>query len=120
MRDTESTNPERVMLIRLLRKQSREKNAKIWLDIAENLAKPKTRRTAVNLSRISRNTKKKDLVIVPGKILGTGSLNHSLIIASFEVSDKAKKKLKAAKAKHLSIPELMEKNPTGANVRIIR
>jgi ribosomal protein L18E len=36
------------------------------------------------------------------------------------VSDKAKKKLKAAKAKHLSIPELMEKNPTGANVRIIR
>ena len=120
MRETESTNPERVQLIRFLKKQSREKNAKIWLDIAENLAKPKAQRATVNLSRINRNTKKSDVVIVPGKVLGTGNLNHSLTIAAFDVSDTAEKKLKAARAKHLSIPELLEKNPTGANVKIIR
>jgi large subunit ribosomal protein L18e len=59
-------------------------------------------------------------VVVPGKILGTGSLNHALTIAAFQSSAKAKEKLKAAKAKYLSILELVEKNPTGANVKIIR
>jgi ribosomal protein L18E len=36
------------------------------------------------------------------------------------VSKKAEEKLKAARSKYLSIPELVEKNPTGANVKIIR
>ena len=36
-----------------------------------------------------------------------------LTVASFGVSEKAKEKLAAAKAKYLSIPELLEKNPTG-------
>jgi ribosomal protein L18E len=33
---------------------------------------------------------------------------------------KAEEKLRAVKAKYLSISELVEKNPTGANVKIIR
>ena len=91
----------------------------IWLDIAENLAKPKPRRAAVNLSRINRNTQKNDTIVVPGKVLGTGSLNHSLTVAAFDVSENAKEKLKAARAKYLSIPELVAKNPTGTKVKII-
>jgi len=120
MRETKTTNPERVTLIRLLKKQSREKQAPIWQDIADNLAKPKRQRAAVNLSRINRHTQRRDIIIVPGKILGTGTLNHSLTVAAFDLSDKAKEKLTAAKAKYVSIPELVEKNPTGANVKIIR
>jgi large subunit ribosomal protein L18e len=120
MRQTESTNPELVQLIRFLKKQSREKQAKIWLDVAENLAKPRRQRVAVNLSRINRHTKRKDTVIVAGKLLGSGSLHHSLTVAAFAVSKKAEEKLKAARSKYLSIPELVEKNPTGANVKIIR
>lgn len=120
MREPKSTNPELVKLIRSLKKQSREKDAKIWLDVAENLAKPRRQRVAVNLSQISRHTDRSDIVVVPGKILGTGSLTHSLTIAAFDLSEKAEEKLKAARAKFLSIPELMEKNPTGSNVKIIR
>jgi large subunit ribosomal protein L18e len=120
MRESKTTNPERVMLIRFLKKQSREKQAPIWLDVADNLAKPKSQRAAVNLSRINRHTQRRDIIIVPGKILGTGTLNHSLTVAAFDLSDKAKEKMKAAKAKYLSIPELVKKNPTGANVKIIR
>jgi large subunit ribosomal protein L18e len=120
MNETKSTNPELVKLIRFLKKQSRERDAKIWLDVAENLAKPRSRRVSVNLSRINRHTQRRDIVVVPGKILGTGSLNHSLTIAAFDLSEKAEGKLKAAKAKFLSIPELVEKNPTGAKVKIIR
>lgn len=91
----------------------------IWLDIAENLAKPKPRRAAVNLSQINRNTQKNDTIVVPGKVLGTGSLNHSLTVAAFDVSENAKEKLKAARAKYLSIPELVAKNPTGTKIKII-
>jgi len=120
MRENKSTNPELIKLIRSLKKQSREKDAKIWLDVADNLARSRRQRIAVNLSRISRQTQRSDTVIVPGKILATGSLNHSLTIAAFDLSEPAKAKLKAAKAKFLSIPELMEKNPAGSNVKIIR
>ena len=120
MRESKTTNPERITLIRFLKKQSREKQAPIWLDIADNLAKPKRQRAAVNLSRINRHTQRRDVIIVPGKILGTGTLNHSLTVAAFDLSSKAEEKLKAAKAKYLSIPELVKKNPTGANVKIIR
>jgi large subunit ribosomal protein L18e len=104
----------------LLKKESREKQAGIWLDIAEYLSKSRSQRVAVNLSRINRNTKRADMVVVPGKILGSGSINHAVTVASFAASEKAKSKLVAAKAKYVSIPELLKKNPRGTNVKIIR
>ena len=120
MREIKSTNPEIVQLIRFLKKQAREKQAGIWLDIAEYLTKPKAQRVAVNLSRINRYTQRRDTIVVPGKVLGAGALDHSVTVAAFSASQKAKEKLTAAKAKYLSIPELVEKNPKGANVKIIR
>jgi large subunit ribosomal protein L18e len=120
MKETESTNPELVSLIRFLKKQSREQKANIWHDVAKNLSQSKSARAAVNLSRINRHTKRSDTVVVPGKILGTGNIDHSLTIAAFNISAAAAKKLKAAKAKYMSITELVEKHPTGANVKIMR
>jgi large subunit ribosomal protein L18e len=118
MRETKTTNPEIVQLIRFLKKQSREKNAGIWLDVAENLSKPSRQRVAVNLSKINRYTEKNATIIVPGKILASGTLDHAVTVAAFNASDKAKEKLAAAKAKYMSITELMEKNPQGSNVII--
>ena len=120
MKETNSTNPELIQLIRLLKKESREKQAGIWLDIAEYLSKTRSQRISVNLSTVNRNTKRSDVVVVPGKLLGSGSIDHAVTVAAFGFSQKAKDKLIAAKAKYLSIPELLEKNPEGANVRIIR
>jgi len=120
MREAKSTNPELVQLIRFLKKQAREEQANVWLDVAEHLAKPKAQRVAVNLSRINRHTQKRDMIVVPGKVLGAGALDHSVTVAAFGASEKAREKLAAAKAKYLSIPELVEKNPKGSNVRIIR
>ncbi len=120
MRETKTTNPELIQLISLLKKESREKQAGIWLDIAEYLSKTRSQRVTVNLSKISRNTKRADTVIVPGKLLGSGSIDHAVTVASFGASEKAKVKLAAAKAKYVSISELLEKNPKGANIKIIR
>jgi large subunit ribosomal protein L18e len=117
---TKSTNPELVQLINFLRKQGREKNAAIWLNVARYLSKVRRQSVAVNLSRINRYTQKSDVVVVPGKILGAGSLDHSITVAAFDASEKAKEKIAAAKAKYLSIPELVETNPKGSNIKIIR
>ncbi|HUK85197.1 MAG TPA: 50S ribosomal protein L18e [Candidatus Acidoferrum sp.] len=120
MKETNSTNPELIQLISLLKKESREKQAGIWLDIAEYLSKTRSQRISVNIGTVNRNTKRSDVVVVPGKLLGSGSIDHAVTVAAFGASQKAKDKLVAAKAKYLSILELMEKNPKGAKVRIIR
>jgi large subunit ribosomal protein L18e len=120
MRETKTTNPELIQLIQVLKKESREKQAPIWLDIAEYLSKSNSQRITVNLSSLNRNTKRADTIVIPGKLLATGSINHALTVAAFGASEKAKAKLVAAKGKYISIPELLEKNPKGANVRIIR
>jgi large subunit ribosomal protein L18e len=120
MKETQTTNPELIQLINLLKKQSRENQANIWLDIAETLSKSRSLSVAVNLSTINRNTKKSDVIIVPGKILASGTLTHAITVAAFSASEKAKEKLGAAKAKYLSIQELVEKNPKGSNIKIIR
>jgi len=119
MRETKTTNPEIIHLIRYLKKQSKTQEAGIWLDVAENLAKPSRQRVAVNLSRINRYTDKNATIVVPGKVLASGTLDHAVTVAAFSASEKAKEKLAAAKAKYLSITELVEKNPKGSNVKII-
>jgi large subunit ribosomal protein L18e len=120
MRDLKSPNPELAQLISQLKKEGREQPAGIWLEVARYLSMPRSQRVAVNLSGINRNTKRGDVIVVAGKVLGSGCINHSITVAAFSVSEKAKMKLDAAKAKYLSIPELMEKNPKGSNVKIIR
>ncbi len=119
MKKIKTTNPELIEFIRFLKKQSRENKANIWRDIAEHLAKPRRKRTAVNLSRLNRHTQKNETVIVPGKVLGTGEINHPITVAAFAFSEKAKGKIRAAKGKCLSFSELVEKNPKGSNVKII-
>ena len=120
MKETKTNNPELIQLIQLLKKESREKQAAIWLDIAEYLSCSRSRRVAVNLDKISRNTKRSDTVVVPGKVLGTGNMNHAVTVASFDASQKAKEKIELAKGTYVSIPELLANNPKGTNVRIIR
>jgi large subunit ribosomal protein L18e len=120
MRETKTTNPQLIELIGLLKKGSKEKQAPIWLNVADHLSKSRSQRVAVNLSKINRHTKKADVVVIPGKLLASGNLDHSVTVAAFDASDKAKTKLEEAKAKFITIPELLEKNPKGSNVKIIR
>jgi large subunit ribosomal protein L18e len=120
MRETKTTNPQLIELIKQLRKQSKEQDAPIWLDVADYLAKARSQRVAINISNLNRNTEKAEVVVVPGKVLASGAIDHSITLAAFEVSAPAKVKLEAAKAKCITIKELMEANPKGSNVKIIR
>lgn len=113
------SNAELVKLIDELKKTSYEHKAKIWKTVAVKLEKPLRNMAEVNLSRIERNAKNNETVIIPGKVLGSGDVNKPLTVAAFSFSDNAKKKILDAKGKVFTIRELMEKNPEGSNIRIM-
>jgi len=119
VRKVKATNPELLDLVKTLKKQSRESKAEIWQDISARLVKSKRRRVVVNLSRLSRYTVKNETVAVPGKVLATGEMTHPLTVAAFSFSKKAEERIKAARGKCLSFPDLAKKNPKGSNVKII-
>ena len=68
------------------------------------------------MDRLNKYTKDNEIILVPGKVLGTGNLNHKLTIAAFSYSETAKEKLKG---NIVSIDELLKKDPKGKNIRII-
>jgi len=119
MKRVRSTNPELVSTIRLLRKKARENDAPIWRDVADRLSSSKRRRASINISRLNRHVKDGETVVVPGKVLGAGALDHAVFVAAFAFSGEAKAKILRAKGRCLSISELLEANPKGSNVRIM-
>lgn len=119
MKRVRSSNPELLTVIGFLKKKARENDAPIWRDVAERLSSSRRRRVSVNLSLLNRYTKAKETVVVPGKVLGAGRLEHSISVAAFAFSNQAKSKISRARGKSLSIPELLKANPKGSNVRIM-
>jgi len=94
-------------------------NSRLWSDIAERLKKPRRLLAEVNLSKLSRYTSEGDVVVVPGKVLGSGDIRHKLTVAALSFSKTAMLKLKKAGCRCLTIKELAEMNPKGSGVKII-
>jgi large subunit ribosomal protein L18e len=105
--------------IRELKKASKIHDAPIWARVAEELAKPTRRRRAVNLSRLNRYTVEGDVVVVPGKVLGPGRIDHKITVAAYSFSKTAYEQLLKAGCRVLSLTELVRENPKGSNVKII-
>lgn len=116
---TGPTNPNLRNLIEELKKLSIQKNIKIWKRVASDLEMPSRQRRAVNLSRINSYTKENDTIVVPGKVLGSGLLNHKLTIAAYSFSEGAIEKINKANAKAITIGELMKENINGKGIKII-
>jgi len=114
-----TSNPQLQFLIDELKKLSKQENVKIWKRIASDLEKPTRKKRQVNISKINRYTQENETIIVPGKVLGSGSLDHKLTIAAFNFSRGAIEKIREANAMPLSIIDVMKKNPKGAKMRII-
>ncbi len=119
MKRTGATNPLLQELIGELKKRANEQSVNLWKRVALDLEKPTRQRRVVNLSRINRYTEENEVIVVPGKVLGTGSLNHKLTIAAFQYSDGAKEKLEKSKSTVVSLLELSKESPSGKKIRII-
>ena len=119
MRKIRATNPRLIALIQKLKEESYKNNAKIWKDIARRLAKPARNRAEVNISKINRYTKEGDVIVVPGKVLGAGTISHIVTVAAFAFSKTAKQIIEEAGGKCITIEDLVKENPKGSNVRIM-
>src|SRR3990167_7623640 len=110
-KQTAATNPLLRELVQELKKKSQEQNTNLWKRIALDLERPARNRRIVNLSRINRHTKENEIIIVPGKVLGSGALNHKLTISAFQFSESAKNKLLENGSKIIPLAELSNEDP---------
>jgi len=115
----QKTNPQITGLIKSLKEKSYQEEAAIWKDLARKLERSTRRQAEVNLSKINRHTATDELVLVPGKVLGSGVLDHKVQIAALNFSKTAQEKIGNVGGECLDINQLMEKNPKGSGVRII-
>jgi len=113
------SNPNLVRLIDELLTVGAKNEAAVWKDVAERLAKPRRLYAEVNLSKIQKYANENETIVVPGKVLGTGSIDKAVTVAALSFSETAKRKIEEAGGKCLTIEELIEANPEGSNVRII-
>ena len=116
---TGPTNPILQNLINELKKKSKEQSINLWKRVANDLEKPTRQRRVVNLSSISRYTKENEIIVVPGKVLGAGNLEHKITISAFQFSDGAKEKIEKVGAKIIPLLELSKENPSGKGIKII-
>ena len=112
-------NPQLVKLIQDLKAMSREHKAPIWRTVAEKLERSDRLWSEVNVSRIARFAKEGEMLVVPGKLLGSGSISFPVTVAVFKTSEQARKKIAAAGGRTVTIGELVSSNPSGAGVRIM-
>jgi len=103
----------------MLRKASKQYGAPIWRRVAELLEKPTRQRIEVNLSEINRYTQKGDYIVVPGKVLGAGIIDHPVTVAALNFSKSAKAKIEAAGGRALTFDQILAEKPDGSDVKIL-
>jgi large subunit ribosomal protein L18e len=117
---TRKTNPRIPQLIDSLKDMARSNDASIWRDMAKRLEKPGRNYAQVNLSKISRYSDENETVIIPGKVLGAGSLGHAVTIVALGFSTTAQEKIANAGGKFMTIEQMMDENPKGSNIKILK
>ncbi len=119
MKKSISSNPALLELIKKLRSKAHEEDAPVWKELARRLSRSASGRAEVNLSRIARYSRDKELVAVPGRVLGSGRISKPVVVAAFGFSDAARQKISSAGGECLSIGELVARSPKGSGVRIM-
>ncbi len=105
-------------LLQLLKKTAIENKAAVWKRVASDLERPMRKRRLVNVYKIEKYARNNEIVVVPGKVLGTGDLNKKVTVAAYNFSEEAYKKINE-KGSAISIKELLEKNPAGKKIRLM-
>lgn len=114
------TNPRTRHTIKVLRRASTVNNTDIWRAISDSLCAPRRGSASVNLSKIDVLASEGEVVAVPGKVLGFGNLTKKVDVAALSFSQSAREKIAQAGGKALTLEALVEVNPRGKNVKILK
>lgn len=91
----------------------------IWRDVAEKLRAPRRSKATLNVIDLERHAAAGETVVVPGIVLSNGELTKAVHVAAWRFSPAAAAKIKKAKGDTMTIGELLERNKSGSNVRIM-
>ena len=91
----------------------------LWEAVAEYLERSRSKRVAVNVGKIAKLTKPGDVVIVPGKVLGGGVIEHKVVVGGFSFSESARSKITAAGGEVLPIKKFIETYSSCKGVKLI-
>ncbi len=119
MRRTGPTSTLTRTIASALRRAAKAHGAPSWAAVADLLERPRRRRVAVNLSKINRYASEGEMVVVPGKVLGSGTLEKRVVVAALAFSGKALEKIKASGGRAVTLQEAVRENPRGSRIRII-
>lgn len=93
---------------------------KAWFKLAQILSASTRQYSSVNLGQIDKVSKQGEIIVVPGKVLSSGSLTKKVRIASLGISAEAKDKLKETKSEYVYLAKEIQSNVKAEGVRVIR
>lgn len=112
------TNPRLTDLIAELKSHARKHNADVWDELAGRLERPRSSHAEVNLGRIERYAREDETVVVPGKVLGSGTLRKEVTVGAVDFSRTAESKIDQV-GEACRLEELLDRNPDGSGLRVI-
>src|SRR3989338_3119235 len=119
MKRTGPTNEITENLISELKKRAAIQKVPLWKRVALDIERATRSRREVNLSRIDRHSNENDVVVVPGKVLASGTIEHKITLAAFNISKSAEEKLLKAGCKIVSLLDISKESPKGKKIKII-
>ncbi|AWR94696.1 50S ribosomal protein L18e [Acidianus brierleyi] len=108
------------IMVRKLISKLEAQEKPIWNAVAEMLDVPSRKRSYVNLYKINKYSKKDDVVLIPGKVLGIGTLDHPVTVVALDFSSNAKNKIEQSGGKILSFYKAIEEIKDFKNVRLMK
>ena len=112
-------NESRLKLGYELKRHGKKSKQMIWRNASEAVLASRKNRPVVNLNEISKYSKEGSKVLIPGKVLGLGTLNHKVTVAACSFSKSAKEKIIASGGQCLGILEFMQANSSVKDVLVL-
>jgi large subunit ribosomal protein L18e len=116
---TPSPNPIARQAVVMLERAGKKNQAPIWLVASRRLNSPAATRVQVNVGKISRLAASGGAVFVPGKVLGTGTIDKKVNIGAFSYSASARAKIEASGGSAMTVEEFLAKHPKGSGVKFV-
>lgn len=106
-------------MARDLKRLSGTHAAPIWKRVSEFALKTTRSKRIINVNGIEKLTKDGDVVVFPGKVLGTGDITHDISLFCFDISKTAASKVKSAGGRILDYKTLIDERPKGTGVVLL-
>jgi large subunit ribosomal protein L18e len=87
----------------------KKKNPEFFV-IARYLALPRRKTISVNLEKINKYSKTNETIVVPGKVLSKGTLDHKIELIAFKTSKTANERIKESGSTFKPIKQFLKED----------